>query len=176
VSTETANNDAFSTLCFDGSPLIKFVGSPGYDMEFHDYKGFGKKMIPRRLQNDPEPGTELVAKVVVFEELKGSDASLFTAEQPTTPDQRLQSIRVSQQTLERAAQGQNPLAWPAVSNGKTTGVLSMYVSVDRTGQIREAYPLNADNAGLQDAAREQLLKWKLKPSSRMASPYRQKPP
>jgi hypothetical protein len=39
----------------------------------------------------------------------------------------------------------------------------MYISVDRKGQVREAYPLNADNPGLQDAARDQLLKWKLKP-------------
>lgn len=39
----------------------------------------------------------------------------------------------------------------------------MYVSVDRQGRVREAYPLNSDNAGLQDAARDQLLEWKLKP-------------
>jgi len=38
----------------------------------------------------------------------------------------------------------------------------MYISVDREGRVREAYPLNSDNAGLQDAARDQLLKWKLK--------------
>jgi TonB family protein len=40
----------------------------------------------------------------------------------------------------------------------------MYVSADREGQIREAYPLNSDNAGLQDAARDQLLKVQLKPA------------
>ena len=39
----------------------------------------------------------------------------------------------------------------------------MYVSVDRQGQLREAYPLNSDNAGLEDVARDQVLKWKLKP-------------
>ena len=163
VGTATVNNDAFSTLCFDGTSLISFVGSPGYDMEFHDYRSFGKKMIPRRLVNDPESGTELVAKVVLLEELKSPDRSLFTVDQSTAPDQRLQSIRVSQETIERAAQGQSPLAWPAVQSGKTSGVLSMYVSADRHGQIREAYPLNADNPGLQDAARDQLLKRKLKP-------------
>jgi TonB family protein len=40
----------------------------------------------------------------------------------------------------------------------------MYVSVDRDGRIREAYPLNSDNAGLQNAARDQLLKIQLKPA------------
>lgn len=39
----------------------------------------------------------------------------------------------------------------------------MYISVDREGRVREAYPLNSDNAGLQDVARDQLLKWRLKP-------------
>jgi hypothetical protein len=33
----------------------------------------------------------------------------------------------------------------------------MYVSADREGTVREAYPLISDNVGLQDAARDQLL-------------------
>ena len=40
----------------------------------------------------------------------------------------------------------------------------MFVSADKDGHVREAYPLNSDNAGLQDAARDQLLKWQLKPA------------
>jgi TonB family protein len=40
----------------------------------------------------------------------------------------------------------------------------MFVSADKNGHIREAYPLNSDNAGLQDMARDQLLKWQLKPA------------
>jgi hypothetical protein len=162
IGSETVNNDAFSNVCFDGTGLLKFVGSPGYSMEFHDYKRFGRKMIARRYQDDPEPGTELVATVLVLEELKKSDMALFSVEQPTSPEQRLESIVVSQATIEGAAEGQPPLTWPSVESGKTSGLLSMYVSVDRQGVIREAYPLNSDNAGLQDAARDQLLKWKLK--------------
>jgi outer membrane biosynthesis protein TonB len=46
----------------------------------------------------------------------------------------------------------------------------MYVSVDRQGRVREAYPLNSDNGGLQDAARDQLLKWKLKPMAAKGVP------
>lgn len=162
VGSETVNNDAFANVCFDGAGLLKFVGSPGYSMEFHDYQRFGKKTIARRYQDDPEPGTELVANVVLLKE-RNADPALFTIGQITPPEQRLRSVPVSQATIERVAEGQPALVWPAVKSGKTTGVLSMYVSVDRQGQVREAYPLNADNAGLQDAARDQLLKWKLKP-------------
>ena len=40
----------------------------------------------------------------------------------------------------------------------------MYISVDRSGHVREAWPLNSDNAGLDDAAREQVMKWTFKPA------------
>ncbi len=163
IGSETVKNDAFGNLCFDGQGMLKFVGWPGYDMEFHDYQRFGKKMVARRYQDDPEPGTELVANVTLLEEWKKPDASLFTIAQSTPAEQQLRSISVSQAAIEQAAQGQPPLAWPPVGSGKTSGLLSMYISVDRHGQVREAYPLNSDNAGLQDSARDQLLKWKLKP-------------
>jgi TonB family protein len=176
VGSDTVNNDAFANVCFDGAGLLKFVGSPGYSMEFHDYQRFGKKMIARRYQDDPESGTELVANVVLLEELRKPDVTLFSIGQPTPPEQRLQSLFVSQATIERAAEGQPALAWPPVQSGKTTGLLSMYVSVDRQGHVREAYPLNSDNAGLQDAARDQLLKWKLKPMAANGVPVQAEAP
>jgi TonB family protein len=176
VGSDTVNNDAFANVCFDGVGLLKFVGSPGYSMEFHDYQRFGKKMIARRYQDDPEPGTELVANVVLLEELRNPDVTLFSIGQPTPPEQRLQSIFVSQSIVERAAEGQPALTWPPVQSGKTTGILSMYVSVDRQGHVREAYPLNSDNAGLQDAARDQLLKWKLKPMAANGVPVQAEAP
>jgi hypothetical protein len=161
VGSEKVNSDAFASLCFDESGHFKTVGSPGYGMEFHDYQKFGEKMIARRYQYDPEPGTDLVANVVVLEELK-PDAAVFAIEHATPADQRLQSIHVTQATIEQVADSEPAIAWPAVKSGKTSGVLMMYISVDRQGRVREAYPLNADNGGLQDAARDQLLKWKLK--------------
>ena len=91
------------------------------------------------------------------------DPNLFSIPRPTPPEQELRSLIVNQATIELAAEGQPPLRWPPVPGGKTTGLLSMYISVDREGRVREAYPLNSDNAQLQDAARDQLLQWKLKP-------------
>jgi hypothetical protein len=170
LGTDTVNNDAFANACFDGAGLLSFIGQPGYGMEFHDYQRFGTKLVARRYQDDPEPGTELVGKIVLLEELKTPDESLFAVDVPTAPEQQLQSVRVSQTTIERAAAGPLAIVWPPVKSGKTSGVLSMYISVDRKGQVREAYQLNADNPGLQDAARDQLLKWKLKPMSTKGIP------
>jgi hypothetical protein len=130
-------------------------------MEFHDYQKFGEMTIARRYQYDPEPGTDLVANVMLLEELK-PDAALFAVEHATPAEQKLQSIHVTQSTIEQVSDSEPAMVWPAVKSGKTSGLLSMYISVDRQGRVREAYPLNADNAGLQDAARDQLLKWKLK--------------
>jgi TonB family protein len=171
VGSDTVKNDAFGNVCFDGQGLLKFFGSPGYSMEFHDYKRFGKKLtIARRYQDDPESGTELVANVILLEELKKPDLSLFAITQPTSSEHRIESVEVSQDVIEQAAQGQPPMAWPSVQSGNTTGLLTMYISVDRGGRVREAYPLNSDNAGLQDAARDQLLKWRLKPMAVRGKP------
>jgi hypothetical protein len=41
----------------------------------------------------------------------------------------------------------------------------MYISVDRDGRVREAWPLNSDNAGLEDPARDQVKQWRLKSAS-----------
>jgi hypothetical protein len=87
-------------------------------MEFHDYEPFGKKMIARRYQDDPESGTELVANIVLLEDLKKPDISLFSIGQPTPPEQRLQSLVVSQANIERAAEGQRSLAWPPLARNQ----------------------------------------------------------
>lgn len=39
----------------------------------------------------------------------------------------------------------------------------MYVSIDAQGHVREAWPLNSDNAGLNDPARDQVGKWMIIP-------------
>ena len=171
VGSDTVQNDAFASLCFDGNGRLNFEGSPGYSMEFHDYSRFsGSLTIARRYQDDPEPGTKLVAKVDLLEELKNPDVGLFAVGQSSPDEKRIESYQVSQNTIEQAAQGQPPIVWPPVQSGKTSGLLSMYISVDRDGRVREAYPLNSDNAGLQDAARDQLLKWKLKPMAAQGKP------
>jgi TonB family protein len=163
IGSSAMKNDAFSNVCFSGDGLLNFVGTPGYAMEFHDYKKFGKLHVARTYIDHPESGTELVAKVAVLEPLKHPEASQFAVETPTASGNRLVSIPVPQDMIEANTLSGPPMVWPQVQSGKTDGKLSMYISIDREGHVREAYPLNSDNAGLQDAARDQLLKWQLKP-------------
>jgi hypothetical protein len=51
-----------------------------------------------------------------------------------------------------------------VRSGNIDGHLAMYISADDEWQVRVACPLNSENAGLDDPAREQVRKWKLKPA------------
>ena len=164
IGTTNVNNDAFAVICFNADGTLSSVVRPGYDMEFHDAQAFGKKRIAYRYVNDPEPGTELVGHVVLLEKIESSfllpDLQLVSGSPPVL----IRSISVSQDTFEKLLPTPISMAWPPVQSGNTNGKLSMYVSADREGQIREAYPLNSDNAGLQDFARDQLLKIKLKPA------------
>jgi TonB family protein len=164
IGSAALSNDAFAVICFNSDGTLSSVVSPGYDMEFHDARAFGKKRITYRYVDDPEPGTNLVGKVEVLEKLDG------TASLPALPDLANQtssstkSAQIDQETFYKLSSGQPSLVWPSVHSGNTSGKLSMYISADRDGHIREAYPLNSDNAGLQEATRDQLLKWTLKPA------------
>lgn len=151
---------AYSVVCFDGHARLKSIVTPGYDMEFNNYQRFEHVEIARKLIDNPEPGTELVGTVAELEDLKDS-ADLF---QPLdSHDARFRSVAISWQELEKLTADAPVIQWPAVRSGNTSGRLAMYMSVDATGQVREAWPLNSDNAGLEDPAREQVRKWKLKP-------------
>ncbi len=154
----------FSNVCFDGEGMLKFVNSPGYGMEFHDYRRFGKKQFPGKFVDDPESGTTIVGVVTVLEEESkaANSPNLFTP--LTRDDNSFESVHLSPAQLEQLTSSIPALVWPTVRAGKTQGHLAIYISVDRSGQVREAWPENSDNGELSDFVREQVVQWKLKPT------------
>jgi hypothetical protein len=152
--------DAFVSMCFDGRGYLASYFSPGYGMEFQDYRPFGKKQIARKLIEDPEPGTELVGSVAVLEDLSKDVANLFVPLKGN--EDKFRSIAVDPTQLEKLASDNQPIKWPAVHSGNLHGHLAVYISADNQGHVREAWPLNSDNAGLDDSVREQVRQWKLK--------------
>lgn len=165
IGTGINATDAFSNVCFDEQGRLKFVGSPRYSMEFHDYHGFGRKQIARTLVNDPEPGTRLIGKVTVLEPMsKVKNAADLITPLPTTDD-RFRSISADSAGMERLTAGNPSISWPTVRSGKTSGTLAVYISADDRGNVREVWPLNSDNANLSDAVRDQVRKWKLRPAT-----------
>jgi len=165
VGTPPAENSAFLVFCFEGSRgLLESVTTPGYDADFKDYKDFKNKHIAQRIVIDPEPGTTIEAKVTELDELSNPDENLFAVAQRTPPAGRLNGIVVSEATARKLSLSTPDIMWQSVRSGKTSGVLSMYVSIDRGGHVRETWPLNSDNAGLDDPAREQVMRWEFQPA------------
>jgi len=166
VGAQPAQNSAYLVFCFEGSRrLLQSVVAPGYEADFSDYRGFRGKEVPRRITIDPEPGTTIEAKVTELAELGDPDEKLFAVSQSTPPAERLRSVVVDEATARKLSVSTPEILWPTVRSGKTSGVLSMYVSIDRNGRVRETWPLNSDNAGLEDAAREQVMRWQFKTAS-----------
>lgn len=168
VQTRSGVPPAQSTLqlsfCFRGRDgLLKAVSTPGYRAEFQDYKPFGKKQVARRILISPRPGTTIAAEILALQAITKQDEQLFVVDQPTPPPQTLKSVEVGEDTARRIIVDAPEIKWPAVRTGKTSGLLTLYVSADRGGQVREAWLVGSDNPAVSDAARDQVLHWRFQP-------------
>jgi hypothetical protein len=152
-------------ICFEGSHgLLASVFTKGFSAEFKDYKKFGDRRVARRIVCDPEPGTDLEASITELSELTQPDEQMFVVSQPTPSNERIKSVRINEDMLRNLSLDSTEIDWPPIGDGPTTGGCAVYVSADRTGHIREAWPEGCDSAGLQDPLREAVKKWRLKPA------------
>ena len=164
VGTAPAQNSLPAAFCFGGKGgLLQAVNTPGYKAQFADNLPFKKKMVARTIKAEFAPGLVLAAKVTELAELPNPDVKLFTIDAVTSPPEQMKTIQVTESTTQALALNTPPIVWPPVREGKTEGVMSVYISVDRSGHVREVWPLVSNNPELNDAAREQLLKWQYKP-------------
>ncbi len=154
-------NNVFSTFCLERG-LIASVGKPGYHAEYKSYKKFAGKQVARKIREYIEPGTELEASVEELTELDAPDESLFSVQEP---NEQLETIAVSEETLRGIGVNMPPMEWPTIRGGKSSGVLSIYVCIDRKGRVRETYALNSDHPEMSDAARKQVMNWEFKPTA-----------
>lgn len=154
----------WSSICFQGSePRIQSTMDFTSFMEFADYKQFGKKQIARSYIDYDSDNEKIVGRITKLEAIKHADEKLFGIEQPTPPEQRIETRFVSMATNQRLLEKAPAIDWPTVREGKTEGNMILHVLTDRTGQVREAYKHNSDNGGIDDFGREQALKYKFKP-------------
>jgi hypothetical protein len=166
VGIAPVENSVMSGFCLDGEHgLFDYVLTPEYQARFRDYEDFKDKKVARRIVIIPESGTTIEAAISDLTELKSPDESLFAIPQATPEKDRLKRVEITESAIRKVSISTPDIVWPGVRDGKTRGVLSMYVSVDRTGDVRETWPLNSDNPQLDDGAREQVMKWQFKPAS-----------
>jgi hypothetical protein len=164
VGTAPAQNNLPAAFCFGGKGgLLQAVVTPGYKAQFDDYLPFKKKMVARTIKAEFAPGLVIAAKIAEVAELPNADEKLFTIDAVTPATDQMKTVQVTENTARALAVNTPAIVWPTVREGKTEGVISVYVSVDRSGHVREVWPLASNNPELNGAVREQLLRWQYKP-------------
>jgi len=152
-------------ICFEGSHgLLSSVFMKGYGAEFKEYKSFAGKRVARLIVDDPEPGTKLELRITELAELPQIDEGLFAVSDSTPARDRIRTVRLDEDTFRKLVSGSTDIEWPSVGEGLTTGGCAVFVTADRTGQVREVWPSGCDNAGLEDSLRNSVRQWRLKPA------------
>jgi hypothetical protein len=151
-------------FCFSGQRgLLKEVRTPEYKARFEHYQMFHGKMVSRRITEDLAPDAIMEARITTLDDGVISDRALLSVDQSTPPDAQLKSQQVGEATARAIAVAAPDLIWPPVREGKNSGTLSVYISADKLGHVREVWPVAADNPELMAPAQQQLLHWRFKP-------------
>lgn len=154
------------TMCVQNKDgLTEIVGTPGHSIQFSRYEKF-KGMRVARLVTDTAGVRDFVrAEIKELDELKHPDESLFVISDPTPNEKQLRSVVLSDSDFKALAIEMPEIIWPQVLDGRTTGTASFYISIDRTGSVREVRSVRTDNERSNDSARNQIMKWKFKPAT-----------
>lgn len=164
IGIAPVQNTASHVFCFGGKlGLLLAVVTPGYRARFESYQPFKGKLVARSITAEFGPGIILAAEVTELAEITNPDEAQFAVEKATAATEQMKSSQVGEDSTRVLALNTPQIVWPTVREGKTSGVLSLYISTDRSGQVREAWPMNSDNPELSDAARRQVLLWSYKP-------------
>lgn len=151
-------------FCFTGkSGLLQEVSTPGYKAQFENYRPFKNKMVPRRISAQFAPDATLEVTIASLDDAAPADRSLFAVYQPTPAAAQLKAQQVGESTARNIVVQAPAILWPAVREGKRTGALSVFISVDKLGQVREVWPVASDNPELTEAARDQVMHWRFQP-------------
>src|SRR6516225_8167224 len=131
--------------------LTESLGGAGRAVDFMDYREFSGKSIARRLIWHMDPGDSMQAEVTVLGELKKADESLFAISDPTPAEKWIRSVVLPEADLRRLPIEPGLIIWPQVLDGSITGETSYYVATDRTGQVREVFPLSVAKERADDS-------------------------
>jgi hypothetical protein len=164
VGIPPVQNMVFTVICFENPPgLLQSVVSPGFVAEFSDFHDFKGKKVARKISMEPESGTKIEARITELAELGNPDPTMFAVQAASAPQERILRMRMSEAAARAALLTTPEIPWMPVRDGKTSGTLSLIVSIDRQGHVKETWPLNSDNPFPQDQARKAVSQWTFKP-------------
>jgi hypothetical protein len=160
--TTTRDIDA-SVAISRATGLMVYGGNIDWDVALHDFADFHGKQIARRLTAQSEGGPQLTAQMTLLEDLNPADAKLFVIHKATPRKKQLRVVVVPEMTMRKLAVAMPAPQWPNVPTGARTGAIAMRIVVDREGNVRSVDNFFSDNRGLQQAAQEQMMKWRFRP-------------
>jgi hypothetical protein len=143
--------------------LMETIGAPGQFVTFSDYQPFNGKRVARLVTYKIDQGDSLQARVSDLEAMKSIDDKFFAIDQPTPKEKQIKVETLAQAELSQQALQPMEIIWPQVLDGHTSGETSYFVSIDRTGQVRDVLPLDVEIERANDSAVNQIRRWKFKP-------------
>lgn len=173
VTKANGGADESGKICFDPAKkmcvisrngMTESLRGAGRSVTFSDYRKFKGKRVARLLTYTLDHGDSYQARINLMGELKSDDAQFSIPGPPTPREGQIRSVVLPEAELRALATQPPDIIWPQVlEDHPTTGETSYYVSLDRTGQVREVLPLKVSIERADDSARRQLMKWKFKP-------------
>lgn len=154
--------------CLTG--LQEIVNGSGHSVTFTDYHKFEGKRMARLLLVQVTPGYGLRAEITKLEKLKSADPALFSISIPTEKRQQIKTAFVPPDEFRHLAVQIPQLIWPQVLDGAETGPAIFYLSLDRTGRVREVLPLHTSNERANESAMRQIMNWRFQPIERDGAP------
>jgi hypothetical protein len=140
------------------SGLLTFGTCTGWGGEFSNFQSFGNRIVARTISGDGA-----TARVTALENLDPSSVS-FTPPSETPSSPLIHTVILDEILLRKNLQPSQPPQWPAVQDGPLEGVLTTtYVTVDRTGAVRDVGTILSDSPWLNNTAKEYITGLRFKP-------------
>jgi hypothetical protein len=145
--------------------LVRSTSMFNNSMNFSDWEEFEHKKIARTYETKVLDNQKLAGHLVVLEELRHPDPSIFRIDQAAASSQRISTAFIPTAQAEGLLESAPTMLWPGVREGRTDGYMIVYARTDRSGQVRETaeYSSHNPNPALQKFGMEQALKYKFKP-------------
>ncbi len=171
LTKANGRSDESGKMCFDPAGkmcgisrdgLTESLSGPGRSVTFSNYHKFKGKRVARSIRYMLDHGDSYQAHVNTLGELK-SDGAQFSIPAPTPRENQIRSLVIPEVELRALSLQPTEIIWPQVlEDTQTTGETSYYVSLDRSGAVREVLPLSVAVERADDSARRQIMKWKFK--------------
>jgi TonB family protein len=143
-------------LCFFHNGYLASVDTPGYQMEFNEFTEFGGRQIAHLYLSEHRGEDLLVGKIDKLEHSNKKPDFFATPSDSSTTDP-LKNFHIGASQIALLARNNSGISWLPVISGKISGSITLFVSVDNHGKVKEASVLSSDNRQLDQTALNQTL-------------------